>query len=953
MRKFNLLLSVLFVFTLGSQNLHAQDNQTEGFNYISPKPGSKFINPENTIAFRHGDVLELNSLKSDVISVTGSIKGEIMGSFKLSKDQRTLIFAPDQPFALKEKVSVVLNAGIKTVSGLELEGVAFSFSVKEKNNSQMLIEFYKREFEQENSFYMENNGQQSNTTIANGLKSSDDYPEGTPIATITEFDNPAPGYIFCTPRPWQAAPYNPHLMILDNYGTPVFYRQWPRRGNDFKTIVNNQLAYCDFDNSNPEINKYLVMDSRFNITDTLLMGNGYHIDQHDLLMRENGNHFLMAYDPQIVGMDTVVPGGNPAATVVGFIIQELDADHNVIFQWRSWDHFEITDSNYKDFTADKIDYVHGNAFEIDNDGNLLMSCRDMEEITKIDLNTGEIIWRLGLHSQNNMFNFGNDTIGFSWQHDIRRLENGNITVYDNGVHHSTQFSQAVEYQIDEVNFTAELVWNYIHDPVVYGRATGANRRLANNNTFICWGLTWPINYSEVTHDGSLAWELNWQGNVWEYRAFKFDWKTDLFETNNDTIDFGEYDDYVPWPSIIVLTNNSNEDVEITSTHNFTESYSVITTLPLTIPANGTANLTINFFPTQQGQIDDVLTIRSESMYSDTLNQMIACQVFLTGHVVDNNAPEASVNPADGTIDVPLDTQVKISFDESVVNTNGSTLKSTDIPNIIEFRKNDATGDPVENTAYIDAWKKEIVITPNLESNQQYYVELKAGTVADYSGNILTTAVSSTFTTADVEAPIAVFFPTDSSTDVVRNVIVTLTFDEPIYMIGGEEITEADLSAMLSYKENDTLGPDVAYQAMINDAKTEIYLLSNDNLLALQQYYAAFLGNMVQDEAGNILEDSLSITFTTGEEFGMNEFNLKAVVNIFPNPGNGVFNLEFLNRDTKSVSVYNLSGEEIVKADHLEQQTYSFDISGEANGVYIMRVINKVTNSSVELKLIKK
>jgi len=747
MKKFTLLASLLVIFCLSSQMIFGQAKSFEKFKYISPKPGSKFINPENAISFRHGDKFDITSVKNSLISTTGSMSGEIPGVFKLSSDSRTLIFYPDNPYHYKETITVTLLPGLTTITGLNMEGVSYSFKVMDQDNTELLKAYYKQEQELENSVNIQPSAHQS--SVYQYKKGTDDYPEGLPIATITEFDNPTPGYVFCTPRPWQNAPYDPYMMILDNYGTPVFYRQGIRRANDFKPVVNNQLVYCDFDNNNTDINKYLLMDSWFNIIDTLLMGNGYTIDQHDILMRENGNHFLMAYDPQLVGMDTVVSGGNPEATVVGFIIQELDADHNVIFQWRSWDHFEITDANHKDFTEDHIDYVHGNAFELDYDNTLMMSCRDMEEITKIDLNTGDIIWRFGLHAQNNMFTFTNDTIGFSWQHDIRRLENGNITVYDNGVYHDPQFSQAVEYEIDEENFTAELVWNYIHDPVVYGRATGANRRLANDNAFICWGLTWPINYSEVTHEGLLAWELHWPDNVWEYRAFKFDWQTDLFEPNNDTIDFGEYDDYVPWPSIIILTNNSDEDIEITSTHNFTTSYVVVTGLPLTIPANGTANLTINFFPTQQGQINDVLTIQSESMYSDTLHQMIGCQVFLTGYVVDENAPEALIYPFDGMTDVSQEEILKIAFNESVVKADGSTLKTSEISEIIEFKEVDANGEDVQYSAYIDAWKKEITIVPDtLKPLQDYYLELKANSVADNSGNVLSEAITSTFTTAE-------------------------------------------------------------------------------------------------------------------------------------------------------------------------------------------------------------
>jgi hypothetical protein len=187
---------------------------------------------------------------------------------------------------------------------------------------------------------------------------------------------------------------------------------------------------------------------------------------------------MMSYDNQKVPMDTVVSGGDPNAEVIGLVIQEIDENKNVVFQWRSWDHFEITDATHNiDLTLPSIDYVHGNAIEIDTDGNILISSRHMDEITKIDRQTGEIIWRWGGEfCENNQFTFINDPVGFSHQHDIRKLPNGNFTLFDNGNLHDPQFSRAVEYKLDEVNKTAELVWEYRNNPESYSFAMGSYRR---------------------------------------------------------------------------------------------------------------------------------------------------------------------------------------------------------------------------------------------------------------------------------------------------------------------------------------------------------------------------------------------------------------------------------------------------------------------------------------------
>jgi len=96
------------------------------------------------------------------------------------------------------------------------------------------------------------------------------------------------------------------------------------------------------------------------------------------------------------------------------VIQEVDTYGTVYFQWRSWDHFLITDATDDiNLLAANIDYVHGNAFEFDLDGNLLISSRHLDEITKINYETGDVIYRFGLLSKNNEFIINNDPIGFS------------------------------------------------------------------------------------------------------------------------------------------------------------------------------------------------------------------------------------------------------------------------------------------------------------------------------------------------------------------------------------------------------------------------------------------------------------------------------------------------------------------------------------------------------------
>ncbi len=281
---------------------------------------------------------------------------------------------------------------------------------------------------------------------------------------------------------------------------------------DFKKQPNGLFAYYSY-----ATGIHYAEDSQFNIVDSFYCGNGYTTDPHDLRLLNNGHALLMSYDPQTVNMAPVVHGGQHNATVTGLIIQEIDQNKNVVFQWRSWDHFDIVDAIYEDLTAPTVDCVHGNAIELDTDGNILISSRHLSEITKINRTTGEIIWRLG--GVNNQFTFVNESIPFHYQHDIRRIANGNITLFDNGNFRSPSFSRAVEYNLDEVNKIATLVWQYRNTPDIYGAFMGSVQRLQNGNTLICWGGTNP-NVTEVTPAGSIALQMTYPLNTWTYRAFK-------------------------------------------------------------------------------------------------------------------------------------------------------------------------------------------------------------------------------------------------------------------------------------------------------------------------------------------------------------------------------------------------------------------------------------------------
>ena len=482
--------------------------------YVSPMPGAKYVTPETNIIIKTSGVIDkYTTAAQDVFDVTGSVSGKHTGKVIFSDDGHTILFNSYIPFNYGETVNVKLNTGLKTTDGDDVALPEFNFEISKQNQNLLNKPGISDEFTGYNPLI--NNSNNSLKQNAHKIISTvQTLPSDFPALTVNQSNNPSSGYLFLSDYRVKAdSQYGDYLIVADNQGNPVFYKKINGLGLDFKIQPTGVVTYFD-----EGTNKHYVMNTSFDVIDSITCRNGYVNNAHELRILPDGHIFLLCSDVETVDMSKIIAGGDTAAQVTGNVIQELDKNKNVVFEWRTWDHFKITDATHEDLTAHNIDYVHANAIEIDNDGNILLSSRHMDEITKINIQTGDIIWRLG--GKNNQFTFVNDTVGFSHQHSIRRLPNGDITLFDDGNFHTPQFSRAVEYKLDEVNKTATLVWQYRNSPDIYGFAMGYVQRLENGNTLIGWGATNP-SVTEVTPDGKVALEMDLPQGIWSYRAYRF------------------------------------------------------------------------------------------------------------------------------------------------------------------------------------------------------------------------------------------------------------------------------------------------------------------------------------------------------------------------------------------------------------------------------------------------
>lgn len=481
--------------------------------YVSPRPGAILVSADSAIAIRQGSEVDAATVvQGGVFSVIGSQSGVHAGQAILADDRQTVIFEPAQPFVPGETVSVAAGNGLRTSHGDSVEPVAYQFTVSPR------LPLSGAEAPDLLGCCEEGAGPLALPTEV--MEQQSRYvtlPGDFPAITVTvPASNTAPGYVFVTnftgPGLPTAAPY---VMILDNQGEPVYYHKQPPNlaGTDFKKQPDGTLTYYD-----RSVGAVRALDDTYE-TVKLYRARNHWTNHHDFQLLPNGNQLYLIYDPQTIDMSRIAPGGYPTATVYGLIVQELDPSRNVVFQWRSWDHFDITDTNVS-LTDPVIDYVHGNAVGKDLDGHIVISSRHLDEVTKINRQTGDVMWRWG--GKRNQFTFVDDPRRFSHLHDVRVLPNGHFTLYDNGNTLVPEYSRALEYVLDQTNRTATLVWEYRNSPDTFGAGMGNAQRLRNGNTMIGWGTTMPT-LTEVTVDGRKAFELTMDLQHQSYRAFRFRW----------------------------------------------------------------------------------------------------------------------------------------------------------------------------------------------------------------------------------------------------------------------------------------------------------------------------------------------------------------------------------------------------------------------------------------------
>jgi len=594
------IFTLKLVFFLVANVVIAQESNVEKFEYLAPQPSSSNVSPYTNIIIREDSILkEYAILQEDILEVTGSKSGVHKGETLLLENSKTILFKPFNKFNDYETVTIQLNCRNPNNQSKTIPQLIFNFTTG-KDNSQLPLPELCDLPDDEN------------------LKPDPDIDISSPLVypqlSIITNNNPSDDYLFLGLSSGSTG----HLLIVDNDLMPVFYRRVNGTIFDFKYQQNNELTYNIY-----PVYSYGVDNSGYP-NRGFHTPTGYSLDVHDLQVMEDNSYYVLGREFLSIDMSQYVLNGDTAAVVHSHTIHHMDADNNEIWQWRAIDHYDILDvDQYVDLTLHSIDWTHCNALEVDYDGNLLLSTRNFNEISKIDRRTGNIIWRFG--GERNQFQMHRDFRGFSRQHDVRRLSNGNLAFFNNGDHLIPRFSSYVEYELNEENYNAVLVRQYSRNQTVYTSSRGGIQELDNGHTLISWGQHQTPSITEFNDYNLTEFEIKFTTYSHQYRAYRFKWETNLFSIKSDTVDFGFVNLGDSSLQSVELYNRNRNAVIINEVLLLSSNFVVNDSLPLIIPPEGKINLAVTFKPDTIGSFSDRLNVR---YINDSL--MVGQQVMLIG-----------------------------------------------------------------------------------------------------------------------------------------------------------------------------------------------------------------------------------------------------------------------------------------------------------------------------------
>jgi hypothetical protein len=261
---------------------------------------------------------------------------------------------------------------------------------------------------------------------------------------------------------------------------------------------------------------------------------------HDFWPTEYGSVFLICeikLPPEY--QQKIVDPERRELEMFGDELIEVSREGKVIWRWVQHEHLDVNVCNPIPASRDwgkgensntVTDWTHTNTIQALPEnrwydagdirfkpGNILQSMRQLDTISIIDRDSGEVIWSYT----------GDYKGGLSGQHEPHMIEKGlpgegNIIVFDNGA--SPQYDLAhcgCSYVLEINPGDNSLVWVYDADHFFFARFTANCQRLPNGNTLIFESMSKRL--FEVTPEKEIVWEYILTDNAQRVYRYPYDY----------------------------------------------------------------------------------------------------------------------------------------------------------------------------------------------------------------------------------------------------------------------------------------------------------------------------------------------------------------------------------------------------------------------------------------------
>jgi hypothetical protein len=368
---------------------------------------------------------------------------------------------------------------------------------------------------------------QAHATVSGEVQRYRSRPDLKPPALVVTARSPqtAPGELFSTPYsgPGQSGP-----MIFDEAGNVVWFDPLAG-GADASNLQVQQLDGRPVlswwqGNITPQgfgAGEEVLLDSAYEQVGRVYAGNGFKADLHEFRIAARDTAVLTVYNP--INCDLSSVGGPRAGAATDSIIQELDLRTGLVrSEWHSLDHVPLGDSYSSAHTTSAewpFDFFHINSIERLAAGNTLISARNTSALYELNTLSGQVLLRVGGRRSSVKLTAGAAT---AFQHDATVLENGTISVFDNGATpkvHSQ--SRGLVLAVNPQTKTDAVLAQFEHPAPLSSGSQGNIQQLAGGDMFVGWGSE-PY-FSEFSATGALLFDGHMQGSYQSYRTYRFPW----------------------------------------------------------------------------------------------------------------------------------------------------------------------------------------------------------------------------------------------------------------------------------------------------------------------------------------------------------------------------------------------------------------------------------------------